>query len=680
MTVETNDTIDRQTISGTGPYSYSFRIFDRSELIVRVDTGALDPVTLVYDTHYTIDGVNDEDGGTITLTAGTASTYAGDFLDVRSSVAQEQSTSIRNQGAFLPEVHENALDNLARQLQDLNRVVAQKWGYPDTTTLNGSMTLRTAWAERWPYVNADGVIEPSVAIATQALTQSIIGQLLFPASSAEASAAVTIVNPQYYYGDVRRYGVTGDGTTNDTVAFQRALTVGGYIYAPVGLTILIASVLTMSVAKSTVDLGGSSLKFSASYDDAGTNDLIMMTVSGADCTIRSAIFDGSAKGNESHRNAFVQFTNNASRGKVHDCRFVSLDDGGDDANGAVLFLTGADDGEVYSCSFHDCPGAAFSQGTRPRFLNCVVTAPKDVSFALNSPNCSGGSVIGCKIYNNNETVSGHIAAEEGASDWVFANNYVYGVKNGSGIAALNVAVLTVAKGGVIANNVIDGGGFTTTGPSALISVSQYYKNCRVVNNVVERMPAGLASNAAITVPALGTLLQGNIIDATTGSSAVAAVVVTPAGGQIDIIDNYCDCTGGPGRHFVFDSGSNSSHPAIFEGGTFIGGTVAIDTDLNDPTNMPIWLINLKRNTATSLLSLTGTDSIEDFFNTHNAISQHHVIKGRRTVYGNAAPTAGTWVQGDFVWNIAPAAGGAPGWVCTADGTPGTWKAMASVAA
>jgi hypothetical protein len=46
----------------------------------------------------------------------------------------------------------------------------------------------------------------------------------------------------------------------------------------------------------------------------------------------------------------------------------------------------------------------------------------------------------------------------------------------------------------------------------------------------------------------------------------------------------------------------------------------------------------------------------------------------------AAPTTGTWLQGDVVMNSAPAAGGTPGWVCVVAGTPGTWKAMANVAA
>jgi len=50
----------------------------------------------------------------------------------------------------------------------------------------------------------------------------------------------------------------------------------------------------------------------------------------------------------------------------------------------------------------------------------------------------------------------------------------------------------------------------------------------------------------------------------------------------------------------------------------------------------------------------------------------------RIIYNDAIPSAGTWKQNDICWNIAPAAGGDPGWVCVTGGTPGTWKAMANL--
>jgi hypothetical protein len=49
--------------------------------------------------------------------------------------------------------------------------------------------------------------------------------------------------------------------------------------------------------------------------------------------------------------------------------------------------------------------------------------------------------------------------------------------------------------------------------------------------------------------------------------------------------------------------------------------------------------------------------------------------GRLVTYGSAAPTSGERARGEIVYNIAPSAGGKVGWVCTAAGTPGTWKAF-----
>lgn len=58
-----------------------------------------------------------------------------------------------------------------------------------------------------------------------------------------------------------------------------------------------------------------------------------------------------------------------------------------------------------------------------------------------------------------------------------------------------------------------------------------------------------------------------------------------------------------------------------------------------------------------------------------------VTQGRvRGVYsGNAAPTSGTYVIGDIVYDESPTAGGSIGFVCTAGGSPGTWKTFGTIA-
>ncbi|HYI39217.1 MAG TPA: glycosyl hydrolase family 28-related protein [Allosphingosinicella sp.] len=51
--------------------------------------------------------------------------------------------------------------------------------------------------------------------------------------------------------------------------------------------------------------------------------------------------------------------------------------------------------------------------------------------------------------------------------------------------------------------------------------------------------------------------------------------------------------------------------------------------------------------------------------------------GRRITYRSAAPAAGAWARGDFVFNLNPSTGAPFGWRCTVAGTPGTWEAVAA---
>lgn len=52
--------------------------------------------------------------------------------------------------------------------------------------------------------------------------------------------------------------------------------------------------------------------------------------------------------------------------------------------------------------------------------------------------------------------------------------------------------------------------------------------------------------------------------------------------------------------------------------------------------------------------------------------------GHTVIFGDAAPTTGTWGRGDIVYDNTPTAGSFIGWVCTASGTPGTWKTFGAI--
>lgn len=57
----------------------------------------------------------------------------------------------------------------------------------------------------------------------------------------------------------------------------------------------------------------------------------------------------------------------------------------------------------------------------------------------------------------------------------------------------------------------------------------------------------------------------------------------------------------------------------------------------------------------------------------------HGLGGKKVLPGTAAPTTGTYAQGDRVINTAPSAGGNVGWVCVTGGSPGTWKSYGTIA-
>jgi hypothetical protein len=56
------------------------------------------------------------------------------------------------------------------------------------------------------------------------------------------------------------------------------------------------------------------------------------------------------------------------------------------------------------------------------------------------------------------------------------------------------------------------------------------------------------------------------------------------------------------------------------------------------------------------------------------------LSGNKIDYGSAAPVAGSWLQGDIIYDTGASAGGTVGWVCTTSGSPGTWKTFGAISA
>jgi hypothetical protein len=204
------------------------------------------------------------------------------------------------------------------------------------------------------------------------------------------------------------------------------------------------------------------------------------------------------------------------------------------------------------------------------------------------------------------------------------------------------------------------------------------------------------NNVSITGTTSGT--QEKVVMSSVENAVVNNVsIYGGANIEIDLL-GLTNCTL---SNFVMrNSGANAVRLRDSTGTTINGinldGTITNALLLNPTTSLSKTIIkNAVVNGATNGLVASGT--VNDIYIDGNLdgattpINQSGVTTGyisvgvlgalRRNAFGfGAAPTVGTWNRGDIVWNSSPSAGGVPGWVCVASGTPGTWKAMAAVAA
>jgi len=116
----------------TASYSFTFKIFAKTDLkVTKRDTANVE-TTLAVDTDFTVSGVGDTTGGSITLTAGNLPTSY--LLTIRRIRALTQGTDIRNQGDFFPEIHEDAFDDLVMKDQSQQVEIDRAMKLSETTT------------------------------------------------------------------------------------------------------------------------------------------------------------------------------------------------------------------------------------------------------------------------------------------------------------------------------------------------------------------------------------------------------------------------------------------------------------------------------------------------------------------------------------------------------------------
>ena len=226
----------------TTQWSFPNKIFAAADLVVTDLDTSVPPVQtpLVLGTDYTVQNVDVDTGCTVITTVAGVN---GHTLDVRTNIAELQTTSIKNQGAFFPELHEEAFDKLTREVQDLKRL-AYTFGIhgPDIESVTWP-ALPIAAARRNNALMFDAISGlPVLGVPnTQTITTGLLAPFLnLQQTPAEIAAGVTPTNLGYAQFNVNRYGADPTGVADSTAAFAaayavaRQYTLGATVYAPRG--------------------------------------------------------------------------------------------------------------------------------------------------------------------------------------------------------------------------------------------------------------------------------------------------------------------------------------------------------------------------------------------------------------------------------------------------------------
>lgn len=481
-------------------------------------------------------------------------------------------------------------------------------------------------------------------------------------------------------------GAVGDGVTDDTAALRRAVTSGRSVRLTQGKTYLLSSRLDISASRIAIG-GGGTIKIASTWDfasDAGGPGLFSMRaifVTGDYVTFDGLIFDLSeAPEGTAVENGMIWST--AAFTSVTSCQFIG-NPKGTCIWGLGPFLN------VQGCTFNECSGAAFARGRGPIISNNIIRNAFDAAIAINAPPCIGAVIVGNMITNESgRLIPAMIAVEEGASDWVIANNTMIGA-NGGGVWCGNVLLNQATNGGVITGNLIranlaDGSRPVSANPATMIYVSEYYYNNIVTGNKVEGVPSGNSNSCMVLVAATNTVVSDNTFNGIEATGIIALVRISAGPEGITVRDNKSRVPGGV-RHYLFGPGNYANKPAAFVGGDFMGGAEGINAELS-VASMTNFLLHIRdissvNNVGAVINAPTAIGDRGAFLNA-GAWERPHRISSRTEMYGTGIPAnagAMPFAAGDRIhilepeYNDSTGEGSALGYVRVPGGTP--WVPM-----
>ncbi len=214
MTVADNASRNQYSATaGQTIFSYTFEIVDKDDLVV-LQNGT----TLSEGTDYSVAGVGDENGGTITLTVGAT---LNDIMTLYRDMPYARNQNYTNSGDFLASDVNADFDNLWLAGEQTNRSFDQSVRRPITDSTTVSMELPDAATRANKYLS----FSPTGAVtATTTVPPGITDSALVTYTPGGTGAVDTTVEDKLRETiSADDFGTVGDGDADDTLKLQNAV-------------------------------------------------------------------------------------------------------------------------------------------------------------------------------------------------------------------------------------------------------------------------------------------------------------------------------------------------------------------------------------------------------------------------------------------------------------------------
>jgi hypothetical protein len=265
------------------------------------------------------------------------------------------------------------------------------------------------------------------------------------------------------------------------------------------------------------------------------------------------------------------------------------------------------------------------------------------------------------------------------TDIVVSNNYIRNAER-SGIVVLNGNPPPYSSDTpvIVSNNIIqdtNNSTYTNTNQPACILVAQTSNVIVTGNQCITPRWAGIA----VLSGANNCTIQGNTVIGQRGQAPTD--FLTNAGGGIVVATGGVSYTEDVSNitisgNFVYNFLTTLITPttnirtggivAYSDGGKILEYITIANNVVRNGNGIAIQTYFIENSTIDGNIIWNSNGDIVD---TSSTTLLSNAVIGQYT----AAPTTGTWTRGTVIYNSTPSSAGFVGWVCTASGTPGTWK-------